>query len=243
MNHARGVGTNFTGGTDFTITRSDGVSFDVKLQGANTIGDVLDAINNNPTNLAGGRPVVAQLNSSGSAIQLVDYSTGSGKLTVTANSESTAAVDLGLVPAGQTSNTNTTTPLQVLTGGDVNQQETQGIFTALLRLQDALQASNTQNSQQQAAAQLQMQRAMKLLTTATTNFDFATAEVGARQQGLDSISTSLSNQSIQLQQTLSQEYDADLPQVISDLTARQTAYQASLQMIAQLSKMTLLSYL
>ena len=125
----------------------------------------------------------------------------------------------------------------------MNQQQTEGIFTALLRLQDALQNSNTQNSQQQAAAQLQIQQAMNLLTTATTNFNFTTAEVGAREQGLDSLSTSLSNQNIQLQQTLSQEYDADLPQVISDLTARQTAYQASLQMIAQLSKMTLLDYL
>ncbi|MGO8749545.1 MAG: flagellar hook-associated protein FlgL [Thermoguttaceae bacterium] len=243
LNGGAGVGTNPTGGTDFTITRSDGVSFDVSLQGADTIGDVLNAINDNPTNLASGKPVVAQLNASGTAIQLVDYSAGSGNLTVTANSESIAAVDLGLVPAGQTSNANTTTPLQVLTGGDVNQQETEGIFTALLRLQDGLENANSQNTQQQAAAQLQIQQAMNLLTTATTNFNFTNAEVGARQQGLDSLSTSLSNQNIQLQQTLSQEYDADLPQVISDLTARQTAYQASLQMIAQLSKMTLLDYL
>jgi flagellar hook-associated protein 3 FlgL len=147
------------------------------------------------------------------------------------------------VPAGQTSNATTTTPLQVLTGSDVNQQETEGIFTALLRLQDALQNSNSGSSQQQASAQVQMQRAMNLLTTATTNFNFTTAEVWAREQGLDSVSTSLSNQNIQLQQTLSDEYDANLPQVISDLTSRQTAYQASLQMIAQLSKMTLLDYL
>ena len=108
--HAHGVGTNFTGGTDFTITRSDGVSFGVSLQGANTIGDVLNAINNNPANLASGKPVVAQLNASGTAIQLVNYSTVSGKLTVTANSDSNAAVELGLVPAGQTSNANTTPP-------------------------------------------------------------------------------------------------------------------------------------
>ena len=56
------------------------------------------------------------------------------------------------------------------------------------------------------------------------------------------------NQSVQtnattLQNQLSHNLDVDLTQAISDLTARQTAFQAALQTTAAISKLALLNYL
>ena len=52
---------------------------------------------------AAGATFTAQLATTGNGIELVDNNPADGPITVTANSQSTAAVDLGLVPAGQTS--------------------------------------------------------------------------------------------------------------------------------------------
>jgi flagellin-like hook-associated protein FlgL len=106
------VGSTTTAGgsntpQDFTITRADGVSMTIDLSGCQTVGDVLNAINDNSQNtpaISGGPPaLVAKLSPQGNGIQLVDNSIGSGQLTVTQASGSGAAVGLGLIPAGQTS--------------------------------------------------------------------------------------------------------------------------------------------
>ena len=178
---------------------------------------------------------MASLSPDGDGIQLIDSSSGSGSLTVTCDNASTAAVDLGIVPSGQTTNTGTTSTVspQVRTGADVNPQETQGIFTALLLLQNGIQQNNTQ----------QMQRAMNMLDSATTQFNFAQAQLGAEEQGVQSLTQSLTTQNTNLTQTLSQNYDTNMASAISDLMEAQTAYQATLEMTAQLAKTTLLNYL
>ena len=59
---------------------------------------MLDLINNHPTNLASGPPVVARLSQFGNGIELVnDGPSGGSALTVTKLNSSTAAVDLGLL--------------------------------------------------------------------------------------------------------------------------------------------------
>jgi len=55
--------------------------------------------------------------------------------------------------------------------------------------------------------------------------------------------TRLDSEEIDLQTAISNDYDADLVQVISDLTGRQIAFQASLQSSAAIFQMTLLDYL
>lgn len=122
---------------------------------------------------------------------------------------------------------------EVLTGTDVNPQETEGTFTALLRLQHALQTNDNAEAQ----------RAMSLLDGSTTNMNFSRAELGAREQGLGVLNTRLDSENTNLQDALSQEYDADFVQVVSELTGRQTSLQASLQAMAQITKLTLLNYL
>lgn len=94
-----GQGVNHATGGDFTIERNDGVSFTVDISSAKTIGDVINLINNNPTNTASGVPVVAQLNAYGNGIELVDNDPSTtATLSVTSINSSTAAQDLGLVP-------------------------------------------------------------------------------------------------------------------------------------------------
>ncbi len=113
LNYGQGVslGQSTAGGSDtaqdFTITRADGVSMTIDLSGCQTIGDVLNSINSNAQNTPavfdGPPALVAQLSPQGNGIELVDDSVGTGKLTVSQASGSGAAVDLGLIPAGQTS--------------------------------------------------------------------------------------------------------------------------------------------
>jgi len=122
---------------------------------------------------------------------------------------------------------------EILTGVDVHPLETEGIFTALLRLKQGLEAND----------QGTIQRAVDLLDAHVIEVNLARAELGARQQGLDVVSERLESEEVELRQALSLQYDADLTEVVSNLTARQLALQAALTTTAQIHQMTLLDYL
>jgi len=79
---------------DFEVNLSNGSSFGVALGSAQTIGDVLKAINT-----AGGGEVTASVASNGQSIQVTDNSGGSGTFSITALNGSTAAADLGITGA------------------------------------------------------------------------------------------------------------------------------------------------
>jgi flagellin-like hook-associated protein FlgL len=97
LNHGRGVQT--TTGTDMVIERRDGTRLELDLDGAQSIGDVLDLINNHPSNLNPATRVVARLARTGNGIELVnDDPTGAGELRVLRVPQSQAAEDLGLIP-------------------------------------------------------------------------------------------------------------------------------------------------
>ena len=105
------------GGTDFTISETVAnppgttIQVPVSIAGDTTVGDVISTINQAAQ--TAGATFTAGLASSGNGIELTD--TTNGPLVVTASSQSTAAVDLGLIPAGQTSATSTA----VFTAGGV----------------------------------------------------------------------------------------------------------------------------
>jgi len=83
---------------DFKITDSTGAVHAVDLNpstgDAETIGDVIDAIN-----AAGGGDVTARINDSGDGIVITDTTTGTGTLTITEVSGGTTAKDLRLLGA------------------------------------------------------------------------------------------------------------------------------------------------
>jgi flagellin-like hook-associated protein FlgL len=122
---------------------------------------------------------------------------------------------------------------QVLTGRDTNPIESAGIFTALFRLRDALLANDV----------VQTERAAALVDERIEDINFVRAGVGARQQGLEAISLRLEDETVQLKSGLSDEIDVDLAEAISNLVARQAAFQAALQTTAQISRLTVLDFL
>ena len=98
-----GILTTGTGGVidgsplsaaDFQVNLSDGTNFKVALGSAETIGDVISAINS-----AGGSKITASIGSDGQSLQLQDNSGGSGSFTVAALNGSSAASNLGLTTA------------------------------------------------------------------------------------------------------------------------------------------------
>jgi flagellin-like hook-associated protein FlgL len=127
-----------------------------------------------------------------------------------------------------------TTGVTVLTGEDVHPLETEGIFSAILRLRDALNSDDVQG----------VQRAIdELLDPATTNMNYTRASLGARQQGLEVVQSRLATEYVELKVSLSDNHDADLAQVVSDMASRQVAYEASLMAMGKIMQMSLLNYL
>jgi len=122
---------------------------------------------------------------------------------------------------------------RLLRGADVDPQETEGIFTALLRLKTALMDNDVG----------EIERSIALLDDRTDRMNFARAELGARQQGLDITQVRLDNEEIELNESLSHDLDVDMIQAISDFTARQVSFEASLRTAAQVLSVTLLNYL
>jgi flagellar hook-associated protein 2 len=105
LNDGNGVATTTAGQNDFTVTLGDGTNINVSLNGAKTVGDVIDDINT-----VGGSKLIASINAAGNGITLTDTSGGGGPLTVTPDNGSEAAADLGLT-GGATGNTIQGAPL------------------------------------------------------------------------------------------------------------------------------------
>jgi hypothetical protein len=88
LNNGAGVGVVV--GADLQITLTNGVTVDVDLSAAVTVGDVLEAIN------GADHRLYARLNTPSNGIDLSDSAGGSGALTVVNLNSSTTATDLGL---------------------------------------------------------------------------------------------------------------------------------------------------
>ena len=92
LNDGNGVRARRDDLPDFQVTQEDGTTFDVNLETAATVQDVIDAINT-----ASGGAVTAAINDAGTGIKLTDSSAGPGTLEVTALNSSNAAADLGIL--------------------------------------------------------------------------------------------------------------------------------------------------
>src|SRR5262245_2802772 len=233
LNYGQGVAS--IAGTDFTIHRKDGTDLAIDVSSAQTIGDVLNLINNDPNNQDPTTQVVARLAAFGNGIELFDGNTaGTDTLSVTAQFGSDAAIDLGLIPRGQTTATAVGGATgDTLTGVDTNPQEVSGVFNSLLRLRDSL--ANFSHEK--------LARAVALLDQDFDRLNFARADVGARNQTIDTVKTQLQDETTQLKTDLSNDLDTNLPDAISSLAAKQAALQASLQLAAQIFQTSLLNYL
>jgi flagellin-like hook-associated protein FlgL len=232
-------GTNVLG-HDMLIVASDGTELWIDLAGTKTVQDVIDRINSHPNNapLNPGDPprIEARLALVGNGIELVDTSNGPDPLTVRSLQGSDAAVDLGFVAPGQSEaniDTLNANGELVLQSEDRNTLEADSVFNTLIRLRTALE----QNDEEEIG------RSLERLDADMDRVNFARAELGARLQNLEFIDLRLQDENVQLQSALSQDIDVDLVQAISDLTARQYAFEASLRTTASLLQLSLLNFL
>ena len=215
---------------DFNITAKDGETFAIDLSGAESVGEVLDLINNAAGNA--GR-VTARLAESGNGIELFDNTLPinvTNDLSITKVGSSQAAEFLGLLDADQTTKTS---PTATLTGSDRNALETDSVFNTLIRLRDALGANDVPA----------IGRAAAKLDVDLDRVTFAQADVGSRFRSLEHSQFNLQDEEIQLRSALSEEIDVDLVEAISQMTARQISLEASLRATANILQLSLLNFI
>ncbi|MBL8829486.1 MAG: hypothetical protein JNM18_21085, partial [Planctomycetaceae bacterium] len=122
---------------------------------------------------------------------------------------------------------------QILTGRDTNPVEVHGLFTALIRLKDAIGRGDNNA----------IQRGVALLDEAADRLTVARGDVGLRSQAIDVYQVQLSEQKVELEKARSNDLEVDLTEVISQLTARQASFEAALRAAGTISQLTLLNFL
>jgi flagellin-like hook-associated protein FlgL len=211
------------------------VAIDIDVDGAQTLGDIIDLINSHPLNLAPATRVDARLSASGSGIELFDGNIGGAStLEVEAAFGSNAAIDLGLIPRGETIATAVTSGTgDTLVGVDPYPLEVAGVFNSLARLYDAVAASDVPG----------IELAVAGMDADYQRVNFARAEIGARGRSLESLDAHLEDEDVQLQSALSDEIDTDLADAIAQLSAQQAALEATLRLTAQTFQLSLFDFL
>ncbi len=228
LNDGAGVGT-VAGMADFRITARDGTSFDVSLDGSETIADVLDAINTAAS--TAGVNFTASLATTGNGIRLVDGTGGSGLLQVSRLNASSAVDDLGLL--GHESD-----GASELISSDVATVRTNSVFTALYELYDALTATNPSHIQEQ-----QITGAAETIHSFMDNATQLQGIVGARSQAMTSRLQMTEDAVTSSRALLSQVKDLDYTEAITKFQQAQTALQGNLMTGPRLLQMSLLNFL
>ncbi len=215
-----GKGVRTATGMDLLITRRDGTSFQVEIDGLTTIQDVIDAINT----ADGGAGVTASFATTGNGIVLADGTGGAGVLSVSGVSYSQAAADLGL--EGGVAGTT-------LAGRDVNGVAAQGLLANLAKLRDALTGDDPSA----------ITEASEALTADLARVIRVRGQVGARVQEFESRLNRLEDQKLASQAVLSALEDADYNEAITRFQTLQTALQANMMTAGQMLNLTLLDFL
>ena len=217
LNFGRGVPVN--GGLKLDITRRDGTSVSVDLSGAVTVQDVITKINAvDPGNL------VASQVSVGNGLRLTDNS-GTGPLNVGKNEISSALALDGTEPGPV--NTN------ALIGREPNYKEASGSLNLLTRLQDALTRGDD----------VELTRLNQLIDAEIGRVNQVRGEIGGRLKTLDEIEGRLKDADVDTRQALSDVYDANLADVLTQITNFQSTFEATLRIAAQTMQLSLANYL
>jgi flagellin-like hook-associated protein FlgL len=128
LNFGAGVG-RVLGRADLQVVTRSGAEFEVNLDDAVTVQDVIDTIQSAAT--AETVDVTASLNAAGTGVVLQDGTTGSGVFEVRPVGNSTAYSDLGLAVMG-------TTPSGDIEGNDIGGVRVPGVFGVIEGLRQAI---------------------------------------------------------------------------------------------------------
>lgn len=223
LNHGAGVGT-IEGQSDLLITAKDGTTFEVNLDGATTLGDVIDLIND--AALSAGVAVSAALSTSGNGILIEDTTSGTGSLSVAGINGSTAAIDLGIAGTADAAASE-------LVGTDVNTRRTESIFDVLIQLESALRTNDT-NEIARAAERLELQREEITRVHGIT---------GARGATMQARIAQMEDAAATAEIQLSQVQDLDFAEAATRLQTATTQFEATLAISSRLFSLSLLDFL
>jgi len=219
LNGLRGI--HPVDGSDIKITNANGVSFEVDLSDAQTVGDVIDAINAAST--AAGAGVTAETSHGGAGFRLTGPA-GAGNLTVEAVNMSPVAGELGIAKTGSAT---------VLEGDNVGQFYQSGMFSALYRLRDALLADDSSEITEAGSQINALQKQVAAVR----------GEIGARSQSV-SARTDQTQAAVDATKVLLSELeDVDYTEAVTKFQQAQTALQASLQVSSVTLSLSLLDFL
>ncbi len=231
LGKGRGITLNPTS-PDLVIIRPDGVELELDLNGAKTIDDVINLIRNHPQNQDTLR-VLVDLNDVGNGIQL-KAPPGPNPLRVRDLQVSDAGIRLGLIPPDSTEAVGSIVgSVDTIVGADYVPRDAGGALDTLLRLHKAvLDGDIPEIEQLQKRLDVDLDRASR-----------TRGRVGVWSQNLQQLRATSEDTVVQLQSQLSDEIEADLAKVISDLNQRQVSMEASLRVIGQTSQLTVLDFL
>ena len=231
LGRGRGLTLNATG-PDLFIDRPDGVVLDIDLNGAVTINDVIQRIRNHPLN-QDTRRVLVDLNEVGNGLQL-KAPPGASPLTVRQTGSSDAGIRLGLVPLGSSQSVGSVVgSADTISGADYLPRDAGGTLDTLLRLQRAVVDGD----------QPEIARLQERLDVDLDRASRARGKVGVWAKNLEQLKTVAEDKVVRMQGQLSDEIDADLATVISDMSQRQLALEASMRIIGQTAQLTVLNFL
>ncbi|MCH9656256.1 MAG: flagellar hook-associated protein FlgL [Planctomycetes bacterium] len=166
----------------------------------------------------------ATLNATGNGITIFDAS-GTGPLEIP---EIEIAFALGIAGV-ETGNDS----LVGLVGKEPNPKESTGVISLLTRLETALRNGDDRD----------LERVGVLLDAEIGRMNQVRGEIGSRLKVLEEADNRLKDQEVKLRESISQEFDTDLTEVIVEMTQRQTAFEANLQVTSQALQLSLLSFL
>ncbi len=221
------------GEDDFAIQLHSGATFNVNLDGAATVSDVLAAISASATaaGLTIGQPGDAGtdlnigLATVGNGFTFEDGTAGASDFRVLQLGTSLVATQLGIYENAGAGNT--------IAGGDAAKVRTDSIFTHLIALRDSLLSNDSAG----------ITVAGEGLEGSINHVAQARAGVGVKSRRLEQQTQRLQDMQIAEKNALSQLQDADLTQVITQLAQLQQQLQASLQSGLSSMQNTLLDFL
>ena len=148
-----------------------------------------------------------------------------GPLTIASNGTSQALGIAGTDDSGD--------PTAGVVGADTNPRTSNGIFGILTRLENALRTGNN----------AELTRLGDMVETELDRFRQVQGEVGNRLQLVDRVDDQLTDGELHMRETLSGELDTNMSEAILEISQRQAAMQATMQVAASALRLSLWSYL
>lgn len=231
LGRGRGFRLN-AGSEDLVITRPDGRELSLNLDDVETINDVINAIRNHPQNQDTSRVLVG-LNEIGNGVQL-RAPPGAQPLSIRQVGLSDAGIQLGLIPPGQSEVTGGVVgAVDTIVGSDYVPRDAGGALDTLLRLQSAVGTGDI----------AEIERLQAVLDQDLSRASEARGRVGVWTRNLVELRETAEDRRVSLEASRSEELDADLASVISEISQRQLALEASRRLIGQTATLTVLNFL